>query len=173
MPERFTTETVTKKFFELIQKNRKIFTRQLEDVAILWAEDAANIVRDTGHVDRYRLYNDIDVRPFSSSDGVGLAGLLPATNEYGIVIHEGRRPGARRPPFAPIAEWVERKLGIDPEDEKFIGIVQAIRRNIGLYGMKSIPAGGLQFFARPLAEKRQEWLKQIEKGFVQELKKLK
>ena len=168
---RFTTETVSKKFYELIKKNRKVFMNQLEDVAILWSEDAANIVRDTGHVDRYRLYNDIDVRPFSSGEGVGLVGMLPATSDYGIVIHEGRRPGARRPPFAPIAEWVERKLGMNPEDDGFVGIVNAIRRNIGLYGFKSIPAGGLQFFARPLEEKRRIWLKQIQDGFVKELQK--
>ena len=179
---RFTTETVSKKFYELIKKNRKVFMNQLEDVAILWSEDAANIVRDTGHVDRYRLYNDIDVRPFSSNEGVGLVGMLPSTSEYGIVIHEGRRPGARMQPYgtekdpmdwqhSPIAEWMQHKLGMNIEDDKFYAIFRAIRRNIGLYGFKSIPAGGLQFFARPLAEKRRAWLKQIRDGFMKELKK--
>lgn len=45
----------------------------------------------------------------------------------------GRAPG-KFPPRAPIARWVESKLGISPSDSEFNGIVFVIQRKIAKLG---------------------------------------
>jgi hypothetical protein len=51
---------------------------------------------------------------------------------HAAVIEHGRRPGRPGPPYAPILEWVERKLvgngEVAPEDAK--GVAYAIRQKI-------------------------------------------
>lgn len=50
-------------------------------------------------------------------------GFGGAAGDYAMVVHEGRRPGAKMPPYQAIADWVERH-GLPPD------AVWPIRRKI-------------------------------------------
>lgn len=52
---------------------------------------------------------------------------------YALTMDEGRRPGARWPPYAPIERWVKRKLGAKAEE--LASTVYLIRRAIGENGI--------------------------------------
>lgn len=137
-----------------------------------WTDDSADMLLESGHVVTGRLRNDLDYVVTGLEEGFALDAIVPATNHYGEVIHENRDHPAKWPPRQAIEKWVERKLGISRDDKKFSNIVFCIRRNIGLHGMTSIPAGGLQFFWKPLRQNLKRYLKSIQQVINEGLRRV-
>lgn len=73
------------------------------------------------------------VEPLGAGGVRGLVGVLtgPAAS-YARVVEEGRAPGSRPPPTAPIAAWLKRK-GRDPT------LAYVVARAIGKRGIKARP----------------------------------
>ena len=63
-----------------------------------------------------------------------LIGQVGTPLVYGIVMEEGRKPGARMPPVDAIKLWVVRKLGI-PADEAE-GVAWAVAKSIAKKGIE-------------------------------------
>ena len=63
-----------------------------------------------------------------------LSGVVTTPKEYGIVMEEGRRAGAKMPPVNAIKLWVVRKLGIPPEEAD--GVAFVIARSIAKKGIE-------------------------------------
>lgn len=170
----YTTSNIPKKFKIMLKQHRDIMLEEMNITGDIWSRAAKKIVLNENHVFKHTLRNQIDARGFidEKNNIVGVYGFVPITVPYAQTIHENRKHPGRRPPFAAIAEWVEKKLGIPKENDHFYPIVQSIRRNIALHGFKSLPAGGLKYFDRPLLANQKKWAKDINKGFAEGLKRL-
>lgn len=48
--------------------------------------------------------------------GESLMARIGTPLEYGEVVELGRRPGKARPPIAPLELWLQRKIGLGPEE---------------------------------------------------------
>jgi hypothetical protein len=66
-----------------------------------------------------------------ADDGAFLFNEAP----YAGVIEYGRRPGARMPPLAPIAQWAQRRLGLSEGDARAAAYL--IARAIARRGLKA------------------------------------
>lgn len=77
---------------------------RVEGLAMAQARSAAPVF--TGE-----LANQILARPpqveVTGGGSVRVSGTIELASAHGYVLEEGRRPGARRPPFGPIRRWVE------------------------------------------------------------------
>ncbi len=168
-----TTVTVEfSQFRKIIRKHPKILEEALADTGEQWMQKADELIRHTGHVFTHQLRNDLEYSIERLRNAITLIAFMPATNHHGVVIHENRKRGSAWPPVAPIAEWVEKKLGIPSSDKKFDGIVFNIRRSIGRNGMSSLPAGGLKFYWNPLKKFNLIWLEQIAEDTTRALQRL-
>jgi hypothetical protein len=68
----------------------------------------------------------------TGTDVSTLQGRIFSSLPYAIVIDQGRTPGARRPPVAPIALWVRRKLDIHQDVQR---VAFLLARAIGRRGI--------------------------------------
>ena len=64
-----------------------------------------------------------------------LGGRVFSSLPYAIVVDQGRTPGARMPPAQALALWVERKLGIAPDEAGAVAFL--IARSIGKEGIQA------------------------------------
>lgn len=161
MVKGFTDTDIPKIMQRAIRVMPQEIERQMDVIADEWESQAAGIVLREGHVFKHRLRNDIECRSFTAEDVIGVIGFVPSTNQHGVVIHEGRKSPAKAPPFDALSEWVAKKLGIPEDDESHWIITRTIQRNIARNGFKSLPAGGLRYFDRPLLANLNEWKKQV------------
>jgi len=161
MSSRRSTVVVHSNMKMIARASPKFILDAMADVGEIWVRIAERIIFHTGHVFTHRLRNDIEWSTKRTDSGLELRFFIPATNHHGVVIHENRKPRSAWPPTEAIANWVEKKLGIERDNKKFDNIVFNIRRNIGRHGMSSLPAGGLQFAWEPLLEYHEKWLEQI------------
>ena len=82
-----------------------------------------------------------------------MTGSVESSEPYAIVQEEGRRPGARMPPAAPIERWVElkgRRGDLDLEGRSIRSVAYLIRRKIA---RKGTPGKGFFEKARKVAER--------------------
>ena len=79
-----------------------------------------------------------------------LVGQVGTPLVYGIVMEEGRKPGAKMPPVDAIKLWVVRKLGIPPEDADSVAFLVA--RSIARKGIegKHMFREGLEVSEQPI-----------------------
>lgn len=169
----YTTSNIPKKFNKLLKEHRDIMLEEMNITGDQWSREAKKIVLNEGHVFKHTLRNQIDARGFvDAQEGVGVYGFVPITVPYAQAIHENRKHPGRYPPFEAIAEWVNKKLGIAKDHDSFWIITKTIQRNIARNGFKSLPAGGLKYFDRPLLANQKKWIKEINKGFGDGLKRL-
>lgn len=82
-------------------------------------------------------------------EGDRVVGAVGASAPHALVVHEGRRPGAKMPPEGPVAAWAERKLGVAVGTPEGRGRVFLIRRKIGERGVPAVP-----FLTDPLGRLR-------------------
>ena len=100
---------------------------KLHDAILLFGLELADIayalVKDEPKVNTKKLMNSFNETAMGTSYT-----LLMWAEDYFVYVDEGRKPGSKPPPVAPIKEWCIQK-GIDE------GLAYAIAKNIGINGI--------------------------------------
>lgn len=71
------------------------------------------------------------------ADGMGVAGTVGSPLNYALPVELGTKP--HFPPIAPLADWVEKKLGVDPSRSEHVAYL--IARKIAKRGTKGAHYG--------------------------------
>jgi hypothetical protein len=78
------------------------------------------------------------LRGASLSDGIGVAGTVGSSLNYALPVELGTKP--HFPPLAPLRDWVEKKLGVDPSRSEHVAYL--IARKIAKRGTKGARMAG-------------------------------
>lgn len=72
------------------------------------------------------------MRGAALADGLGVAGTVGSSLNYALPVEIGTKP--HFPPLAPLRDWVEKKLGVDPSRSEHVAFLVA--RKIAKRGTK-------------------------------------
>lgn len=98
---------------ELLRRAPDALRADLETDVMETSAYTQGIAREGAPIFHGTLVNGIHVSPVAVIDagaGISVTGGVNATAPHSVIMEDGRRPGATRPPFQPILRWVELKV---------------------------------------------------------------